>query len=152
MKINNKGITLAEALCYIVVFSLLLTVITGYLLFLYNFNLQNNTSEFTEVMFLEKIATNIKDYKMINKEDIYIEKYDSNNLIIKGVNTNQTYLSYDFKKKKMYNGLISKDIVFETLKLEFFLKDNVLLIINEDNNYRFIVEVWYENYLCRITI
>lgn len=141
MKIKNKGLTLSEMLCYIVIFSMLLSIITGFLLYIYDFNHDINTTEFEEVLFLEKLVTNIKDYKILNKEDIYIDVNNEESIVIKGVNTNQIYLSYNIKSNEMYNGLISKKIVFETLSLNFLFEENYILITNLNDNYHFLIEV-----------
>lgn len=141
MKVSNKGITLSETLCYIVIFSLLLSVIGGYLVFISKYNIKSNSSREVELTFLETICNNIYDYKFVNEEDLFIETNNRQELILKGVNTNQVYLTYNYQTKEMYNGLLGRSLCFEDIVLEIKTTSDYVYITNSTNNYHFIIEV-----------
>lgn len=141
MKAQNKGITLSESLCYIVIFSLLIVVTSGYLIYVSKFNRQKENEEFYEIRFLEKVCNNIDDYKFINKEDLYVDVNNNEKLVLKGVVTNQIYFEYNYQTNVMFNGLLGRSLCFKALTLEFDVTNEYVYITNNTKNYHFVIEV-----------
>ena len=141
MKTKNKGITLSESLCYIVIFSLLITVTSGYLVYVTKFNRKLDNDEFYEIRFLEMVCNNINDTKFINDEDLYIYVNNSEKLILKGTLTKQIYLEYNYETRKMFNGILGRSINFKSLTLEFNVTNDYVYITNHLRNYHFVIEV-----------
>lgn len=140
MKINHKGMTLSEVLCYIVIFSLLISIITGYLIYLFKFNNHHEINQFQEIMYLENTCNNIKDQKFINEEELKLIK-DEESIKILGQKTKLVYLEYNYQTKKMDNGIIGKSLIFQSYELQFILNEDFLIITNDLNNFYFVVEV-----------
>lgn len=141
MKTHNKGMTLSELLCYIAVFSLLICVVSGYLIYVINASKDNKKVDFLEVLFIEDVCNNIKDYKKVYQEEIIVLSNNEEELVLVGEKTNQVYFKYQYQDRTMYNGLISKKMTFKKLVLQIEEYDNYFLITNENENYYYVIEV-----------
>ena len=140
MKLNHKGMTLSEVLCYIVILSLLISLVTGYLIYIYKFYNNHQTNEFQEILFLVNTCNNIKDQKFINKEELSLVM-NEDLIMITGRDTGLVYLEYHHDTREMKNGINGKSIIFKTFNLSFIQNDDFLIITNQKNNFYFTIEV-----------
>ena len=141
MKVSNKGITLSETLCYIIIFTLLIIVISSYSIYINKYYVKKDNTTVDEITFIETLCNNINDYKFINKEELFFYINNEEEIIIKGCQTEQVYLQYQYSNQKLYNGLLGKSIIINNLDIQFIIRNSYLLITNKTNNYYFIVEV-----------
>ena len=140
MKNKNLGLTLSEMLCYIVVFSLLITIISSYMIFIFKTKENKENKIYKEIMFIEDTIDDIKDYTFLNNDKVKLIK-ENDKLKLISINTSQVLLVVDTNIKMIYNGVESKEIVFENISIKVEVKSSYLSIKTSDLLFNFMIEV-----------
>ena len=140
MKGLNKGITLTECLCYIVIFTLLSLEITVFTLVVTrSFNEHNNVQN-NEILFIQDLITDIEDYIFVNDENLYGV---SNNAYFYLYTTNENRVLLTFNKidNILFNEIEGKSLVIKQNSLNINIKNNYFHLKINDGNYNFILKV-----------
>lgn len=140
MKNKNLGLTLSEMLCYIVVFSLLITIISSYMIFIFKTKENKENKIYKEIMFIEDTIDDIKDYTFLNNDKVKLVK-ENDKLKLISINTSQVLLVVDANSNMLYNGVESKEIVFENISIKVEVKSSYLSIKTSDLLFNFMIEV-----------
>lgn len=140
MKNKNLGLTLSEMLCYIVVFSLLITIISSYMIFIFKTKENKENKIYKEIMFIEDTIDDIKDYTFLNNDKVKLVK-ENDKLKLISINTSQVLLVVDANSNMIYNGVESKEIVFENISIKVEVKSSYLSIKTSDLLFNFMIEV-----------
>lgn len=137
---SNRGITLTESLCYIVVFSIIILQLSSFLILVNKVKNDSNIRKVSEMLFIKDTFEEIHEEVFLNNEKIIVK--ESNNIIyIYGKNHNELLLQYNRETNEFINGIEDKSIIIKQLDLEFIITDKYILFISNNGNYKRIIKV-----------
>ena len=91
-------------------------------------------------MIIEDTIDDIKDYTFLNNDKVKLIK-ENDKLKLISINTSQVLLVVDTNIKMIYNGVESKEIVFENISIKVEVKSSYLSIKTSDLLFNFMIEV-----------
>lgn len=137
---NNRGITLPEVLCYIVLFTMISLQISTFMIIINKYKKSENNLKYDENLFIEDLIGGINDFTYLYNESLYTTE---TKLYIRVYSKRKNMLLLTYRKdgSKIINGLNGKTLEprYNTYKL--IVSENYVLINNEEKNYNFILEV-----------
>ena len=138
MKKKNKGITLPEVLCYIVIFTMISLQVTSYIIVVNKYKSSTTKEKHDEILFVDDLLGDISDYLYLNDTTVYLKETEEL-LEAYAKNDNRLLFSYDKKTSLLRNEIEGRK---KEVKYCYMINKGYYLLINTNNlNYNFVLKV-----------
>lgn len=138
---KNKGFTISELLCYIVIFSTLLLQISTFTIIVVKYQKNTKKNVLDEVLLIEDIVTDISDEILISNEELIISVFNTQTIEIVTKSNNRVIFKFDFLNNIIFNGTNGNYYTLKYINLEFKKLEKSLIIKTTNEYYHFIIRV-----------
>ena len=137
-KTVNKGIVLSEILCYICIFSFILSVIISCLFMIEEFNKKMKESYVDLSLEVQELIYQLDDTITEEQENLYVV-FSKELLQLYGVKTNKLYLT--ISEEELNSNVLNMIINIEKLNLTYSVNNKFIVLTNEKKDLIYIIDL-----------